>query len=427
MISTSDLQELPDPAALESAATALGTFGSHVVARVEAVSTEWKGLAAADVYQTPERDIVLDAMNNPALIAEMIKQNADFAATALQTYASTVSGLQTRRASILTNIADANEAERQVAQQPDSNSAEPTPSPTPGPDPATSSSHVRELIATFNANAQQADQDCADALGRLEKYSKTAVQSFVEVVGGSGVVGTGVGVGSSVAEGALERWRRIHIVPESSINVQLTIPMWDEMENGVKYWKTPSGVLSPHPPTPPELRLTGPTSSHSTVVTDPEVSRGALPTWAKHLGKALGIGGAALTLYSAGQEQWVEDEEEHPEWSTSQRIESSLENVVIVGGPSVILGTIGASVGASVGAAAGAAVGAGGGTVVLPVIGTIGVGALGGAVGGVVGGAAGGWAGGEAGEALGTWGKENFYDGSEAQRWVRDTWKKVFG
>ena len=427
MISSGEVHELPDPTALESAATALGTFGSHVVTRVDAVSTEWKGLGAADVYQTPERDIVLAAMNNPTLIAEMIKQNADFAATALRTYASTVSGLQTRRTALLSDIAAANEAERQAAQQPSPDTGEPTPSPTPGPDPSMSTSHVRELITTFNANAQQADQDCADALGRLEKYSKTAVQAFVDVVGGSGVVGTGVGVGSSVAEGALERWRRIHIVPESSISVQLTIPMWDEMRNGVKYWKTPSGILSPHPPTPPELQLTGPTSSHSTFVRDPEVSRGALPTWAKHLGKALGFAGAGLTLYSAGQDQWVEDEQEHPEWSTSQRIESSLENVVIVGGSSVILGTIGASVGASVGASAGAAVGAGGGTLVLPVIGTIGVGALGGAVGGIIGGAAGGWAGGEAGEAVGTWGKENFYDGSEAQRWVRDTWKKVFG
>lgn len=427
MISTGDVQKLPDPTALEAAATALGTFGSHVVSRVESVSTEWNGLAAADVYQTPERDIVLGAMDNPALIAEMIKQNADFAKTALQTYATAVSGLQTRRTALLADIASANEAEQQAAQQPESGGDEPTPTPSPGADPSTSAAHVRDLIATFNANATQADQDCADALGRLEKYSKTAVQAFVDVVGGSGVVGTGIGLSSSVAEGALERWRRIHVVPESSINVVLTIPMWDDMQNGVKYWKTPSGLLSPHPPTPPELQLTGPTSSHSTFVRDPDVSPGALPTWAKHVGKALGIVGAGLTLYSAGQDQWVEDEQEHPEWGTSQRVESALENAVIVGGSSVILGMAGASVGASLGATVGAAVGAGGGTVVLPVIGTIGVGALGGAVGGVVGGAAGGWAGGEAGEALGTWGKENFYDGTDAQRWVRDTWKKVFG
>lgn len=427
MISTGDVQELPDPAALESAATALKTFGSHVVSRVESVANEWNGLAAADVYQTPERDIVLGAMNNPALIAEMIKQNAEFAATALETYASTVSGLQTQRTALIADIGTANEADRQATQQPDTDDPSPVPSPTPGPDPSTSSEHVRDLIATFNANATQADQDCADTLGKLEKYSKTAVQAFVDVVGGSGVVGTGVGLSSSAAEGALERWRRIHVVPASSINVELTIPMWDDVQNGVKYWKTPGGLLSPHPPTPPELQVTGPTSSHSTFVRDPEVSPGALPTWAKHLGKALGIAGAALTLYSAGQDQWVEDEQEHPEWSTSQRIESTLENVVIVGGSSVVLGAIGASAGASLGAMAGAAIGAGGGTVVLPVIGTIGVGALGGAVGGVVGGAVVGWAGGVAGERAGTWAKDNLYDGSDAQRWVRDTWQKVFG
>lgn len=426
MIHAADLQELPDPNGLESAASTLEQFGKNVVARLDAVSAVWDRLATADVYETPERDIVLHGMDNPALIAEMIKQNADFAAKALQTYATTVAGLQTRRTALLADIAAANDAERAGAE-PQPSSGEPTPAPSPGPDPSTSSTHVRQSIATFNTSATQADQDCADALGRLEKYGLNAVQQFVDVVGGKGVVGTGVAFGTSAAEEALSRWRRIVVVPEASVPVQLTIPMWTEEINGVKHWELPNGLMSPHPPEPPEFKLSGPTSTHSTFVQDPDVSPGALPAWAKHLGKALGIVGTGLTLYSAGQEQWVADQKAHPEWTTSQRWESSLENTVIVGGTSVVVGTLGATVGASVGGTVGAAIGAAGGTVVLPVVGTVGVGAIGGAAGAVVGGVVGGWVGGELGEELGEWGKEHLYEGTDAQRWVRDKWKQVFG
>jgi hypothetical protein len=438
VISTSELKELPDAGALESAAGSFETFGANVVARIDAVSTEWQKLAAADVYQTPEREIVLGAMTNPATIAEMVKQNATFAAQALRTYATAVADLATKRAALITDIGASNDAAAAEAAAGRHDEPNATPTPTPGADPATSPTHVRDEIRAFNASAEQADQDCADALGRLTKYEQSEVQAFLDVVGGSGAVGTGVGVGSSLAEGALERWRRIDIVPESSVNVRLTIPEPDEIVNGVRYWKTPGGILSPEPPMAPDLKVTGPTSGHSTFVTDPEASPGALPKWAKGLGKALGLAGTGLTLYSAGAEQWAEDAKAHPEWDTSQRVESTLENVVIVGGTTVLLGTIGAAVGTEVGAAAGAAVGAGGGTIVLPVIGTIGVGAVGGAVGAVAGGAAGGYYGGKYGEKLGTWIKDDLYDGSDAQRavrdgwdssvdWVEDKWNKVFG
>lgn len=439
MIDAGTVAELPDAAALESAASSMTAFGAAAVSRVEAVVAEWQRLSATDVYEAPEQGLVLDAMHTPATIAAMVQQNADWAAKALQTYATTVSGLVGTRAALLSDIADANQAERDArdaaAAQP---SGEPTPTPSPGADPSTSTTHVASRVHDFNARVEQADQDCADALGKLAKYSKSQVQAILDEVGGDGAVGLGVAGATSATQEALDRWRQIKLVPESSVDVQLTIPEPDEYIKGVPHWKRPgNGLMVPIPPEPPEFSLSGPTSNHNTWVVDPEASPGAVPHWARIGGKALGVFGAGITLYAAGSDQWTKDLRQHPEWDTSQRIESAAENAFFEGGTSILFGAVGGYLGAFAGATVGAAAG---GTVgsVAPVVGTLSVGAVGGVVGGVLGGVVGGYFAGEIGGDLGSTIKEDWYDGSDVQKgvrsawsdasdWVEDTWTKVFG
>lgn len=438
MIDAGTVLELPDAAALEGAADSMTAFGKSVSERVEAVSTAWQRLSAPEVYEAPEQQLVLDAMKSPVTIAAMVTQNADWAAKALQTYASTVSGLEAKRTALLSDIADANTAERTAKQAAESApSGEPTPTPTPGSDPSTSTTHVRSLVDDFNALVEQADQDCADALGKLAKYSGSQVKAVLDAVSGDGAAGIGVGAGMSTTEEALARWRRLILVPESSVDVRLTIPEPDEFIGGVAHWERPSGFMAPTPPPAPEFRMSGPTSSHNLLTSDPKASPGAIPEWAKAGGKALGIAGAGITLYAAGNEQWTKDQKAHPEWDTSQRIESAAENMVFEGGSSILFGTLGAYVGGTVGAALGTAGGAAVGSVV-PVAGTVSVGAVGGVVGAIAGGAFMGYAMGDFGADFGSSIKEDYYDGSDAQKavrgawsdasdWVEGTWNKVFG
>ncbi|MBT1679783.1 hypothetical protein [Curtobacterium aurantiacum] len=441
MISTSSLQELPDPALIESAASELKAFGTSVVDRMALVSTAWARLSTADVYETPEREVVLSAMQAPSTIAAMVQQNAHWAAKQLETYATAVSGLVARRASILTAIHASNEASRKAAAEPaPSSSGEPapTPSPSPGADPSTAPSLVRDEIDSFNQQAAQADQDCADALCKLEKYSENQVQVIANALGGGGAAGTAFGLGTAVSQEAMERWRRLIVVPASSVKVKLTIPEADHLVLGYPVWKGADGSVLADPPLPPELKLTGPTSSHGFFVPDKDASPGAVPGWAKAGGKALGWAGGIVTVYAAGNEQWTKDMKDHPEWDTSRRLESATENAVIVGGFSLVLGGFGAMVGSTVGATLGAAAGAAAGTVTLPIVGTIGLGAVGGVVGGVAGGAFVGYAMGDFGEDLGKNVKSDVYEGSAAQdtfhqawTWSSDVvegaWEKVFG
>ncbi|ROP65586.1 hypothetical protein [Curtobacterium sp. ZW137] len=441
MISASALASLPDPETLERAASELKTFGASVVDRMALVSTAWGRLSAADVYETPEREVVLAATQPPSAIAAMIKQNADWAAKQLETYATTVSGLITRRASIVTAVQASNEAELKAAVDPaPSSSGEPTatPSPSPGADPSTTPSLVLDQIATFNLQAAQADQDCADALSKLEKYSKKQVQVVADALGGSGAAGTAFGLGTGASQEAVDRWRRLIVVPASSIDAKLTIPEADHFVLGHPVWKDADGALLLDPPLPPELKVTGPTSSHGFFVPDKQATPGAVPGWAKAGGKALGYVGGLVTVYAAGNEQWTKDMKNHPNWDTSRRLESATENAVIVGGFSLVLGGAGAAVGSTVGTALGVAGGAAAGTVTLPVVGTIGLGAVGGVVGGIAGGAFVGYAMGDFGEDAGKQFRKDVYEGSAMQNdfhqawtWSSDviegTWKKVFG
>jgi hypothetical protein len=122
-----------------------------------------------------------------------------------------------------------------------------------------------------------------------------------------------------------------------------------------------------------------------TLVPDEDTLEAAAPEWASGLGKGLGYGGAALTLYSTGADQWQYDAQHHPNWSTLGKVADATQATAVVGGSQVG----GAWVGAESGAEGGAAIG--------EMIDPLG----GGVIGGVVGGVAGGLVGGGVGKVVG--------------------------
>jgi hypothetical protein len=406
-VSFAALRELPDAGTLDAAAGSMRTFGSSTTTAIDGVSTAWKGLAGADVYDTPERGTVLDAMHTPALIAAMIEQNAQSAASALATYASTLTALATRRTNLVADL-----AAFAAAPAPAPDPASPTGEPSAA-DTAAATAKQQDLssrVDHFNADADQADQDCADALGKLHKYDADTVSQFLEYVGGDTRSGLVIGLGSGVVEGTLERWRRILTVPASAVPVQLTVPPAADWVNGRPAWNGPNGLLLTEPPAPKPFELGPGVKGHSTFVGDPDVSLGALPKVAKVGGKVLGVAGVALTLGVAYDEQWTADAQSHPEWSTSRRVESATENTVIVGGTTALSGAAGAAVGAGVGAAIG--------TAIFPGVGTV--------IGGIIGGVGVGFAMSDFGQDLGN-DIKGWYDGSAAQKTVHHVWKDLFG
>lgn len=406
MTAFEELRELPDPGTLQAAATSLTNFGSDVVSAVDAASRSWAGLGGGDVYETPERETVLQAMQEPATIAAMIEQNAGTAAAALDAYAGDLQRLATRRAALVEDVA-AHAA---------------TPAPVEDPDdPAGHDADVRaaeaatddlaERVRRFNVDADAADQDCADALNVLDKYSDTVVARFLELTAGNGPSGTAFGVATNLSEEALARWRRIYVVPAEAVPVQLTVPLPDGFENGRPFWRVPgSSLLSTVPPAPAPFEVGPGVRPHNLGVLDPSVSRGALPEVARIGGKALGALGIVLTLGSTWHEEWTADQRDHPEWTTSERVESAVTSTVIEGGT-----TVAASAG---GAWAGAAVGATIGTFFFPGVGTL----IGGVAGGILGGIGGGLAGDSIGDVLSGW-----YEGSAAEEAVHGVWKDLFG
>ena len=131
---------------------------------------------------------------------------------------------------------------------------------------------------------------------------------------------------------------------------------------------------------------------HLPVFRDPEI-RGArrrttasgnnaaapeLPRWANRASNGLGVVDGALSVYKNWAEQWNQDQLEHPDMSTGERVVSAAATALVEGGASMA--------GSSLGAAAGATLGS---FIPIPVVGTI------------VGAAVGGWIGGAVGEGVG--------------------------
>ncbi|MEU6717343.1 hypothetical protein ABZ897_38260 [Nonomuraea sp. NPDC046802] len=117
--------------------------------------------------------------------------------------------------------------------------------------------------------------------------------------------------------------------------------------------------------------------------------------WLKVGGATMKWGGAGLTVYGAGYNQWQQDKVYHPEMSDKQRLARAAGNAAVEGGPAAGGALAGAAVGAKYGLMGGAYVGSFAGPV-----GTTAGGIIGGLGGGIVGGFAGSKMGAAAGRGL---------------------------
>lgn len=395
-MSVPDVAALPDPAALESAASSFGTLGHQVVDAAGAIQASWQGLAAADVYGTPESAQVFRAPDRVVAIADLVKTSAASAKSALDTYATTVSGLIARRGALLDDQAALTKLDPETTEDYDHQE-----------------SSLAGRISSFNQDLEQADSECAAALAALSSYDPSLVSRVLGVASGN-PAGSVMGVGEAV----LERYRRL-LVPganASAVDLATDLAKTELKSGGVemaydaaKGLYLPTNAINAAKGLPP-ITTEG-WKSHAQLIWDAEASKGAIPMAAKVGGRALGAAGVVLTIGSQYDEQYQADKQAHPEWSDSQRAESATENAVVVGGLSAAGGLAGAAGGAELGAALGS---------IFPGPGTV--------IGGVVGGIAGGIIGSGIGEAVGHAVKDSVVDAAHGiGDGATKVWKGLFG
>lgn len=366
MISTTGLVELPDPGALETHGAAIVAGADRVVATMDAVKATWTGLSP--VYSAPEVERVFAALDAPAQIADLIRQAAINAQTALDTFAANITTLQARRANLLVDVGEFNKLDE-----------------SGDPDYRTEKSGVTSDISTFNRDYETADAECAHALEALMKYQSTLPLDLLDAAGSQTSE-----VAQGLAAAILERYRTMY-VPKPGDALPY-IPRTDAVPDLIfkndPYTMRPNGLFVPQNSIPVEIPKDIPTpagSNRGFILANPDLI--APPKWVKGGGRVLGAAGIGLGVWGAYTDQYNEDNAAHPEWDEGERVQSATTSAVVVGGS----GAVGGAGGAWAGAAVGAAIGS-----IFPGPGTI----IGGVIGGIAGGMAGGWAGSTGAEAV---------------------------
>ena len=312
--------EIPRSAAISDAAATLGAGLDRLDDLLLDVHSTWRGLSA--VYSAPEAHIAYGALNPLVGAGDDLVTALDRAEAALATYAQTLSGLETRRAAIMTDIAliksGADIADR-----------------------VTFIYEVRAARNRFNSDAHEADEDCAAALRRLREYSWATQGALEPITGAAG--GTAQGVGAEL----LRRYRGFLHVPgpvatfdeRLLFNASVMEPTLPRvMVDGVVHVRYASGFLAPEntllprASSSPKISLQG-WETRLQFTTTPEI--GAPPKWAGYGGKALGLAGAGLTLWSVHVESYNDTITRHPDWTQEQRQQEAIVDTAVVGGAAV--------------------------------------------------------------------------------------------
>lgn len=385
-----DFSELPlfaNADELETQAHLIASTGQNLKSAAQDSRGLWQGLAA--VYSAPESHQALAAFDQVDVLG---------------TEASVVTGLY--RDALLDFVAEVRALKLQAEElrtaagqvQPDS-------------DGEVDTAEIADLqmkVRLINADYFAAETHCASAI-------RAAAGLTVD----SGVLGSDTAsVVSGTVGGTLERVHRSPIqVRTPTVNVTGAIDPslrledlpYDVSQGGVRYTRTPSGLLVPVQHTidvnRPPINLQNYARPRSELRLDRSVV--TPPGWASKAGKGLLIVDVGITAWDKGSDQYNEDLSAHPEWNDSQRAASAAENVAIVGGSSLAVGAAGAWAGAKIGMGVGAAIGS-----IIPGAGT----AAGAAIGcgfGIAGGVVGGILGSKRGEKIGEKIKEkwdNFWD-----------------
>ncbi|MET0735432.1 MAG: hypothetical protein ABWY55_07295 [Microbacterium sp.] len=398
------IAQIPDPSAISGAADAITAPIADLEGVVATVVSDWKGLPA--VYSAPEADSVYAAWGALTSFAEGLTIVADAASGALDTYATTLTALRTRRVALVSR-----DVEVEAMDKTD-------------PEYRVRRDALDADIRTFAADADEADDTCAASLrGLATRYDSL----LLTVPQAAGTPFTDIMLGTGAA--LLENYRRYFVpslIPVAPPRLSDVMPdaFWDDnpllrrpsglwapsaaqhagglvlpgepgklvMPPAPPGWsRTPGGLVVPG--TPGTIQIPDAPDGYAprpSGVLEPEwraPQAVAPPAWMKWGGRGLSVAGAGIGYWSAYSEEYNEDLLAHPEWSEDERRESAVTSSAVVGTAAVA----GGAGGAWAGAAAGAAIGS-----IFPGPGTL----IGGIVGGIIGGAAGGWGASEGADAV---------------------------
>ncbi|MFJ2659412.1 hypothetical protein [Arthrobacter koreensis] len=371
-----DFSSLPDFAEageLERQADLIAAAGTDASGTATASREIWLGLGA--VYSAPEAEAAYGAFDKVQSFGNE---------------AETVTGLI--RTALVEFAADAR-ALRQQAGDLVSLSGQCTPQPDADPE-------SREAeVASLQLQVQELCRKYAEAEARCAGSIRAASGLLPD----SGILGsTGFGTTTSLADTVLEH------VHQSQLHVRRTVDVsgdlaaelrlenipYEVVDGGVRYTRSPSGILIPVERSVDLTRVPFPDDGFARPGPELRLNAEAAtpPAWARWGGRGLFVLDAGITAWDQGSEQYNADRIEHPDWTPGQRALSVTENVAIVGGASLAAGAGGAWAGAKAGAVVGGVVGSW-----IPVVGT----AAGAVAGGIVGGIAGGIIGSGVGEKIG--------------------------
>ncbi|MEZ3159273.1 hypothetical protein AB1K54_01865 [Microbacterium sp. BWT-B31] len=182
------ISDIPAAGSISAAADQLLPPFVDLIAEVDAIIADWNALSA--VYSAPEAEHVYTAWTPLDTFVEGLHSVADSARGALDTYATSLTGLHTRRATLVRRLADL-EAMDHADPLYDSERAD-----------------LNADVRVFRTDAEAADEDCAAALRALTTQIGSLQLAFPQTLGGPftdltlGIGGGALGAWGGAAAGA---------------------------------------------------------------------------------------------------------------------------------------------------------------------------------------------------------------------------------
>ena len=373
-MSAGNLPVLPDTGAVRNDAAAIDASGQRAKGYGQDLVAAWTGLQ--DSYQAPEQDIVHGAMAKAAVYTDATADVTGAIRDALDAYADAVDALRPRYDALLAAL------DAHACRPLDDDSQESA---------ALARSEEARLTresASIAAELQAAEDACAAAISGVHtsfpEPHRITTSPYAAVSIGLATHGS-----LSVHQNPDPRLIRVALDPGSNRR-RLNVPGSVTLRlNGRPYRYLPAGsfmasVLAPlgarsltiHRPVFRDPKVPG--ARRRTTANGNSAAAPELPRWANRASNGLGVVDGALSVYKNWAEQWNQDQLEHPEMGTGDRVISAAATAGVEGGASMV--------GSSLGAAAGATLGS---FIPIPVVGTL------------VGAAVGGWIGGAVGEGVG--------------------------
>lgn len=399
-MSAGNLPVLPDTGAIRGDAARVAESGNRAKSHGQELVATWAGLR--DSYQAPEQDMVHGAMAKAATFTDATAEVTGAIRDALNSFADAVDALRPRYNALVAAMG------AHASHGPDEEDEDEV------ADAAAEEARLARETWSIAAELQAAEDACAGAVSALHR-------SFWELPGSttspyaavlSGVMGHGL---NSIHSNPGPRLIRIALDPGSNrrrmnLNGSVTLRINRRPHTYYPPGSVMASILAPlgsrsitvHRPVFRDPGIDGArrrVTPGGTQARIPEV-----PNWAKKASNGLGVVDGALSVYKNWSEQWNQDQLEHPDYSTGERVASAAATAAVEGGLSLAGSSMGTAVGATIGS-----------FIPIPVVGT------------VVGGAVGGWIGGAAGEGLGNFIRNVGEKGAAeaAKGALKETWENL--